>query len=279
MSTPTRTIFISGAASGLGAAFLAAYSKQPHTKIIAIDRDPISSANDTTASNSNSQISTYRIDLASEQSLADLSDKLRNQPIDLVIHSAGVRGLVPAIESSQPQPSSTSVSACENLSVMDAATLQTTFNINAIGTFNLLRALLPNLQLSAKEQNSTDNHQSPPQPPKVIIMSSRMGSLGTNARDGPDGKAKSNTAAGGAYAYRASKAATNAIVRSFAVDVPEVAFVLCHPGRVETGLVKWREEGAISAGESVEGLVPLIEGWGSEDSGRFYDRFGEAIPW
>jgi glycerol-3-phosphate O-acyltransferase len=69
------------------------------------------------------------------------------------------------------------------------------------------------------------------------------------------------------------------VVRSFAVDVPGVVWVLCHPGRVETGLVKGREEGAISAEESVEGMVKLIERWGERDSGGYYDRFGEVIPW
>jgi len=69
------------------------------------------------------------------------------------------------------------------------------------------------------------------------------------------------------------------LVRSFAVDVPGVVFVLCHPGRVETGLVRGREEGAIEAEESVGGLVPLIEGWGVGDSGGFYDRFGGVVEW
>ncbi|KAI7643959.1 hypothetical protein KC318_g20876 [Hortaea werneckii] len=107
--------------------------------------------------------------------------------------------------------------------------------------------------------------------PKVIVMSSRMGSLGNNF--------PGNRSAGSAYAYRASKAALNAIIRSFVVDVPEVTFVVCHPGRVETKLVKWKEEGAITAQESVEGLLPLIDRWGKEDSGKFYDRFGETIQW
>jgi len=44
-------------------------------------------------------------------------------------------------------------------------------------------------------------------------------------------------------------------------------------------LVKWREEGAIGAEESVRGLVGRIEGWGRSDSGGFCDRFGEVIGW
>lgn len=84
---------------------------------------------------------------------------------------------------------------------------------------------------------------------------------------------------GSAYAYRASKAALNAIIKSFSIDVPQVLWVIMHPGRVESGLVMCKEEGAISAEESVGCMVPLIEGFGKGDSGRFLDRFGGTIEW
>jgi hypothetical protein len=29
----------------------------------------------------------------------------------------------------------------------------------------------------------------------------------------------------------------------------------------------------------VEGILPLIERWGREDSGKYYDRFGVGIAW
>lgn len=239
------TILISGAANGLGAAFVDAYAQQSDARIIAIDR--------ATVHTEHANVESFAIDVTDENSIDALQHALSNRPIDLVVHSAGIRGLVPAIEDQSPND----VAACETLSVMDTSTLALAFQINAIGTFTLLRALLPNLRLAPN--------------PKVITMSSRMGSLGNNELP--------NRAAGSAYAYRASKAAQNAVLRSFAVDVPEVAFVSCHPGRVETKLVRCREEGAISAEESVRAMLPLIERWSVQDSGRFYDRFGEVIQW
>ncbi|KAK3066378.1 hypothetical protein LTR53_017303 [Teratosphaeriaceae sp. CCFEE 6253] len=239
------TILVSGAAHGLGAAFLEAYRRQADTKVIAVDKAAIHSQHD--------NVTTYAVDVTDEASVGSLAENIADRPIDLVIHSAGVRGLVPHLEDEKHGD----VDACETLAAMEYATLMQTFNINAAGTFLLFRTLLPNLHLAAD--------------PKVIVMSSRMGSLSNNFRG--------NRAAGAAYAYRASKAALNAIVRSFVVDVPEVTWVMCHPGRVETKLVKWKEEGAISAEESVEGLLPLIEAWHTGDSGAFYDRFGDIIPW
>jgi NAD(P)-dependent dehydrogenase (short-subunit alcohol dehydrogenase family) len=240
-----RTILISGAANGLGAAFLEVYASQIDTNIIAIDRIPIS----TRYSNAES----FSVDVTDEGSINSFQRSIAERTIDLLVHSAGVRGLVPAIENEKPDD----VAACETMDVMDTATLTRAFQINTIGTFNLIRAILPNLRRA---------HD-----PKVVTMSSRMGSLGNNETG--------IRAAGSAYAYRASKAAQNAVVRSFVVDVPEVTFVMCHPGRVETKLVRCVEEGAITAEKSVKAMLPLIEGWSRKDSGKFFDRFGEVIQW
>ncbi|SMR42233.1 unnamed protein product [Zymoseptoria tritici ST99CH_1E4] len=237
-----KTILISGAANGLGAAFVRRY-EHDDTAIIAIDRE-------NTDGQHGQNVQVLTVDVSSQNSINRLAKHIDDRSIDVVIHSAGVRGLVPSMEQKRPD----NVAACETLEVMDHATMMCTFEINAAGTFMLLRALLPNLRKARG---------------KVIVMASRMGSVGNNQRPNKD--------AGSAYAYRASKAALNTIVRSFAADVPEVTFVLVHPGRVDTKLVLCTEQGAISAEESVNGLAPLIDRWGSGDSGRYFDRFGEPI--
>lgn len=84
---------------------------------------------------------------------------------------------------------------------------------------------------------------------------------------------------GGGYAYRASKAALNAVVKSLSVDVKDVVVLAMHPGRVETGLVGWKEEGAISPEQSLETCLVIIERVGLEGSGGFVDRFGDEIGW
>lgn len=239
------TVLVSGAANGLGAAFVEAYRIRPDTHILAIDREPISPTS--------SNVTTFTVDVSSNDSINKFASEIKDQTVDLVIHSAGIRGLVPAIEREKPND----VPTCETVDVMDPDTMSRAFEINATGTFLLLRALLPNLEKALN--------------PKVIVMSSRMGSLGNNQQPNKD--------AGSAYAYRASKAAMNAIVRSFAVDVPSVSFVLCHPGRVETKLVKCKEAGAITVEESLETVLPLIDQWQRKDSGKFFDRFGDPIQW
>jgi len=145
------------------------------------------------------------------------------------------------------------------MEVMDAKTMRRTFEINSMGTFFLLRALLPALRQSADSMSGSI--------PKVVVMGSRLGSVGHN------------TELGKAYAYRASKAALNAIVKSFSIDVPEVIWMIMHPGRVETGLVSIKEDDAMPVEQVVAELLPLIDGFQRKDSGRFVDRFGKDIPW
>jgi len=140
-----------------------------------------------------------------------------------------------------------------------------TFEINTCGTLNVVKAFLPLLRCFAAE---VDEDAKVTGKPKVLILSSRMGSISANT-------------AGGGYAYRASKAALNAVVKSLAIDLPDVQFLMLHPGRVETGLVEWKEEGAISVQESVRDCMRVLdkmdkEGW---ESGRLVDRFGVTIPW
>ncbi|KAG6357634.1 hypothetical protein INS49_013511 [Diaporthe citri] len=175
-------------------------------------------------------------------------------PLPLVVHSAGVRGLVPGVELRK----SDDVAAAETLDVMDAATMMGTFEVNVVGTFNVLTAVLPRLRLAAARGLR----------PRVAVMATRNGSIAANDK-------------GGAYAYRASKAALNAVVKSMSIDVPEVCFGLLHPGRVETGLVGVKEDGAITCEESLETMLPVLDrlGGGHLASGCFVDRFGVTIPW
>lgn len=143
--------------------------------------------------------------------------------------------------------------------------------------------------------------------PRVVVVSSHMGSVASNAK-------------GGAYAFRASLAALHAVVRSLSLDVPEVCFACVYPGELAVAPTKGRpksmaitgalvkmegeeegeEEGllgdsssimkrkrkgkpddVISCEDSVRGLLPMLErlGEGTLRTGCFVDRFGDPIPW
>lgn len=245
-----KNILVTGAASGIGRCFAEHYLQQADHSVIAVDCNPINISD--AVPEPTSQLTKLHCDFADETSIRALAKQIGNIHLHSIIHSAGIRGLMPPTSKEE-----TDTTHRETFDVLDNATMMRTFAINSAGTFTLLQCIMPQLRLASSQGS----------PAKVIIMTSRMGSVSFN------------TSLGGAYAYRASKAALNAIVKSFSVDVPEVVFALVHPGRVETGLVEFKEEGAMTMEESVSQMLGLVDGLGKADSGRFMDRFGETIGW
>jgi len=237
------TIMIFGAGSGIGNMFLEHYSKDSANTIHALD---VSWSEDIKAREAAADVTTHTVNTASKESLDELTSKLNGAPIDLFVHCAALRGLNPEVQKKDPNPAN-----AETLDVIDADIFQKTLTVNTVGTFMVIRAVLPNLK-AAKSG-------------KVIVMGSGMGSITNNK--------------GGAYAYGASKAGLNYVVKSFAGDVPEVTFGIIHPGKVESRMTHVREDGAIDTDEAIDMMLPIIEGMKPEDSGMFVTRENKPIPW
>jgi NAD(P)-dependent dehydrogenase (short-subunit alcohol dehydrogenase family) len=124
-----------------------------------------------------------------------------------------------------------------------------TFAVNVTGTFLVAQALLPNLRAAGG---------------KIAIISSQMGS---SARAG-----------GGAYIYRASKAAEVSLGRNLAVDLRAdgVAVGIYHPGWVRTDMGGSAAD--IDAGTAAKGLWARFDALSLETSGAFEFYDGAEIP-
>ena len=147
----------------------------------------------------------------------------------------------------------------DTLQTVNLEKLQRTFAVNTFGPLLLTQALIPNILAS--------------QHPKICVISSRVGSMADNS-------------SGGAYSYRASKAAVNAVFKSMAVDLKEkeVPVLLLHPGIVKTALDPRHAEGsdvpgAVGPEEAAEGLWEVVKSKGLESTGMFFHRSGEELPW
>jgi NAD(P)-dependent dehydrogenase (short-subunit alcohol dehydrogenase family) len=123
---------------------------------------------------------------------------------------------------------------------------------NSISQIILAQALWPNLQKGQAKQ--------------LIVITSKMGSIGDNG-------------SGGAYSYRASKAALNALMRSLAIDLfsQGLRVLLIHPGWVRTRM--GGENGLINCEQSVSGIIKTIATYGENAKGEFRAYDGTKIPW
>jgi len=107
----------------------------------------------------------------------------------------------------------------------------------------------------------------------LAALSARVGSISDNRL-------------GGWVSYRASKAALNMVIRTFAVELARVnkqaLFIGLHPGTVETGLSQ-PFRGGVPEGKlftpqrSVSGMLAVIDGADPTRSGRIFDYAGEEV--
>ena len=142
--------------------------------------------------------------------------------------------------------------ATRALSELDLDDMRRCFEVNSLAPLALTRDLLANLRAG--------DHK------LLLSMTSRMGSIEDNS-------------SGGAYAYRASKAALNAIHKSLSIDLGPEGFrcVVLHPGWVRTDM--GGPSAPLGIAESVAGLLAVVDRLDPEDNGAFFDFSGERIPW
>ena len=189
------------------------------------------------------------LDLEDEASIAAAAKALRQRhdALDLVIVATGV---LHAGEDLQPEK------AWRDLS---PEALARAFRINATGPALVAKHLLP---LMARERKAV-----------FAAVSARVGSIGDNRL-------------GGWYAYRASKAALNMLLRTLAVELarrnPTALCVGLHPGTVDTGLSKPFQrnvpEGKLfPPARSARHLLEVIDRLGPEDSGGVFAWDGARI--
>jgi len=170
------------------------------------------------------------IDVTSDDSVAALAKRLQGTTIDVLINNAGI------IEAN-------------SLDDLDFESLERQFRVNAVAPLRVTKALLPMI----------------PQGGKVILMTSRMGSIEDNT-------------SGGFYGYRMSKTALSMAGKSLAEDLKprQIAVGILHPGMVQTRMTGFS---GITTTESVEGLLKRIEELNLNNSGTFWHAKGEVLPW
>jgi NAD(P)-dependent dehydrogenase (short-subunit alcohol dehydrogenase family) len=100
----------------------------------------------------------------------------------------------------------------------------------------------------------------------IACLSSAMGSISGNS-------------SGRHYLYRSSKAALNAVVRSLSIDLHDrgIIVVALHPGWVKTDM--GGADADLEIPVAVRHVIGLLDRLRPEDSGKFLNHDGSAIPW
>jgi short-subunit dehydrogenase len=170
------------------------------------------------------------IDATKDQDLASLQSQLKGEPIDVLINNAGI------IES-------------VSLANLDVESIRRQFEVNAIAPLRVTHTLLGNLASGSK----------------VVMMTSRMGSIEDNT-------------SGGFYGYRMSKVALCMAGKSLAHDLKTqgISVGILHPGLVQTRMTGFS---GITTETAVRGLLVRIDELTLANTGTFWHSNGEILPW
>jgi len=171
-----------------------------------------------------------KADVTDRGALQAVSRDLGDAQIDVLINNAGIF-------------------TQESFPDLDFDQVRKQFEVNALGPLLVTSVMRSHLASGAK----------------IILITSRMGSIDDNG-------------SGGYYGYRMSKAALNMAGVNLAHDFRHkgIAVATLHPGMVATGMTGHH---GIPTAESAKGLIARIDELRLEDSGGFWHASGERLPW
>ena len=193
------------------------------------------------------KVANLTFDFTDETSLVAAAQALQEVgPFDLILVATGLL-------------QGEGISPEKNLRALSHQGLAKSFEINAIGPAMTAKYFVPLLRRDEKAVFAS--------------LSARVGSISDNRL-------------GGWYAYRASKAALNMILKTLAIEIgrrfKNQVIIGLHPGTVDTGLSK-PFQGNVPDGKlftpefSAEKLLGVVDGLSGADSGNLFDWAGEQI--
>lgn len=231
-----KKVLITGANRGIGLELAGRLAEQSHA-VVATFRDPARSLELLHLAQVNEHLIAVQAEVTEEADRNSLAQQIEREfgSIDWVIHNAGIAGWGGLQEETQER-------------------MMEVFKVNAVAPVMLTKALLPLLKKG--------------QDPKVWIISSKLGSIGSTPElPGPF------------YAYPVSKAAVNMAGAQLARDLAPlgISVILQTPGWVRTDM--GGDAADLSVQESVDALLKQADKLTFEDSGRFFEYDGSALDW
>ena len=186
------------------------------------------------------------LNFTDENDYRTLSSSIPKDSLDRVIIASGV------LHDGDLQPEKT-------ISSLDLDNFQKVFNVNTFAPALLLKVFFPLIKRNSDAL--------------IGVLSARVGSISDNR-------------IGGWYAYRASKAALNMIIKTAAIELERrdktAKIIGLHPGTVDTNLSKpfqggTPEEKIFTPEQSIDYLTKVIDSSTPQDTGKVFDWQGKEI--
>ncbi|MDE2029166.1 MAG: SDR family oxidoreductase [Alphaproteobacteria bacterium] len=242
-----QTILITGANRGLGLEFARQYAGDGEN-VIACCRNPAKADALAKLAAEHKNIRIETLDVADDASIAALADKLKGAAIDLLINNAGIYSGTGKRGRDFPDDND---DTSQNFGTIDTAAWMTVLRINTVAPAMVMQAFVPQLKKGAGK--------------KIVNITSGMGSIANMGS--------------GSVAYRSSKAALNAAMRTIMHDLSadKIAIANLHPGWVQTDMGGARAN--LTPEQSVTAMRKTIARISIKNTGSFFNYDGQIIPW
>jgi NAD(P)-dependent dehydrogenase (short-subunit alcohol dehydrogenase family) len=236
------TVLITGANRGIGYEFARQYAERGWT-VIATARKPRDAAELQALAAKHPALRIEKLDVTSDRSVRALAARYRGVPVDVLINNAGILGDINA----------------QKYGSYDFEVFDDVIDVNWKGPMRMMEAFMDNVAMSRQK--------------KIMNISSAVGSIEMTFP--------------GQVFYRSSKAGLNMAMRTLSKEVKRdpdpkrkaLIFGMINPGIVDTGFAKNVPIPMITARESAEKCIAIIEGYTPDKSGMFFDYKGAKLPW
>ena len=189
------------------------------------------------------QIELHALDVSDFDAIDALAAQMKGRPVDLLLNNAGILG------NRNMDQGTLEDQAFGN---SDWAEWEMLYRVNTMAPMKMAEAFIEHV--SASDQK------------KIVTLTSVVGSIG-------------GSIFGGLYAYRASKAAANAVMKGMSIELAErgiTAFPI-HPGFAKTDMGGSRAD--IDPIEGAQGVFNVVTAATPDYAGRFWTYEGKELPW
>jgi len=237
------TILITGAGRGLGLEFARQYAEEGWHVLAGVRHPGAAQDLADLAGLADVQVAVHELDVADHASIDRLARTLAGTPIDVLLNNAGTIGAQSFAERGI---------SIQRFGESDYADWEHVFRVNVLGPMKIAEAFVEHVTAGAQK--------------KIVTLTSVVGSIGGNTL-------------GGLYAYRSTKAAANAVMRSMGLDLAKRGLIALpmHPGWARTAMGGPRAE--LDPVDAVRGVRAVIARLTFEDAGRFLSYAGQELPW